>query len=179
MNDEENQSGVPSQAALGRALGLSKAAITKLKRQGMPVDSVEAAQAWREKRQSIAARKQLPATFPPLQPARDGAAPPEDGEDRDSARARREVAEADLAEMAAAKMRRELIRVSAVQAAMAQTFSETRDALLQVGARLAPVVANESDQGACATIIETEIRRCLARLCGAADDVPNAPGGFD
>jgi hypothetical protein len=37
----------PSQAAIGRALGLSPASMTKLKGQGMPVHSVEAARAWR------------------------------------------------------------------------------------------------------------------------------------
>ena len=36
-----------TQKALGKLLGLSPAAITKLRRQGMPVDSVEAARAWR------------------------------------------------------------------------------------------------------------------------------------
>ena len=49
-----------SQAAIGRALDLSPASMTKLKKQGMPVDTVEAAQAWREARQNIAARKPAP-----------------------------------------------------------------------------------------------------------------------
>lgn len=38
----------PSQAAIARGLGLSKAAITKYKLQGMPISSVEAARAWRD-----------------------------------------------------------------------------------------------------------------------------------
>ena len=50
-----------NQSALGRALNLSPPAITKLKRQGMPVHSVEAAQAWRLERQSVARRKPQPA----------------------------------------------------------------------------------------------------------------------
>lgn len=178
-DDEENQSGGPSQAALGRALGLSRSAITKLKRQGMPIDTIEAAQAWREKRQSAAARKPLPTTFPPLNRPNTAAAYPDVGEDRDSARARREIAEADIAELTSAKMRRELISVTAVQAVLATEYATLRDALLQVGARLASVVAHESDPGVCANVIETEIRHCLTRLSGAADDVPNTPGGFD
>ncbi|MDP2680317.1 MAG: hypothetical protein Q8O85_16575 [Rhodoferax sp.] len=36
-----------SQAAIGRALGLSPASMSKLKGMGMPIDSVEAARAWR------------------------------------------------------------------------------------------------------------------------------------
>lgn len=39
---------IPSQAAIGRALGLSPASMTKCKGMGMPVHSVEAARAWRE-----------------------------------------------------------------------------------------------------------------------------------
>ena len=37
-----------SQSALARALGLAKSRVTALKIQGMPVHSVEAAQAWRK-----------------------------------------------------------------------------------------------------------------------------------
>jgi len=37
-----------SQAAIGRALGLSPASMTKLKRQGMPVDSAHSAKVWRD-----------------------------------------------------------------------------------------------------------------------------------
>lgn len=38
----------PSQAAIGRALGLSPASVTKCKALGMPTDSVESARAWRQ-----------------------------------------------------------------------------------------------------------------------------------
>ena len=37
----------PTQAAIARALGLSQAAVSKLKAQGMPVESIEGAHAWR------------------------------------------------------------------------------------------------------------------------------------
>jgi predicted DNA-binding transcriptional regulator AlpA len=37
----------PSQAAIARALGISQPRVTALKRQGMPVTSIEAAMAWR------------------------------------------------------------------------------------------------------------------------------------
>jgi hypothetical protein len=43
-----NGEGAPvKQSELAKALGLSPQAIVKLKRQGMPTDTVEAAQAWR------------------------------------------------------------------------------------------------------------------------------------
>lgn len=38
-----------SQAAIGRALGLSPASVSKLKGQGMPTDNVQNARAWRER----------------------------------------------------------------------------------------------------------------------------------
>jgi hypothetical protein len=43
----KNSERIPSQAAIGRALGLSPASMTKYKQMGMPVDSVEAASSWR------------------------------------------------------------------------------------------------------------------------------------
>lgn len=60
---EHSSSKQLSQAALARALGLSPAAITKFKARGMPIDSVEAAQAWRAKhlRPRVRADRQKPA----------------------------------------------------------------------------------------------------------------------
>jgi hypothetical protein len=43
----KNSERIPSQAAIGRALGLSPASMTKYKKMGMPVGSIEAAYAWR------------------------------------------------------------------------------------------------------------------------------------
>jgi hypothetical protein len=48
---------IPSQAAIGRALGLSPASMTKYKQMGMPVDSVEAASTWRLRHVKITAHK--------------------------------------------------------------------------------------------------------------------------
>jgi hypothetical protein len=142
----------PSQAAIGRALGLSPAAITKLKHQGMPVSSIEAAQAWRVERQNVAARKPLPPqaqVLPPIS-TRDHGGNDDDPaglleEDRDSARTRREIAEANLAELREAEARGELIRVDAIRSALAGMIASTRDSLLQIPARVAPVLAVETD----------------------------------
>ncbi len=49
-----------SQNAIGRELGLSSANMTKLRKQGCPMDSVESVRAWRQERQSIAQRKPEP-----------------------------------------------------------------------------------------------------------------------
>ena len=49
-----------TQAAIGRALGLSKGAVSKLKARGMPVHSSEAARAWRREHLNPARRKPEP-----------------------------------------------------------------------------------------------------------------------
>lgn len=184
-----------SQAALGRALGLSPAAITKLKGLGMPVDSVAAAQAWREARQNVAQRKPVApdvSTARPWKPWGDfpserpgpagefgGGSLGALGEDRDEARTRREIAEANMAELMEAKLRRELIRVASVQAALSTDYATTRDAMLQIPARMAPLLAAETDPAAVQNLLHAEIHQALLTLAGAADHVPMIEGGFD
>ena len=181
-----------SQTELGNALGLSKQAISKLKGQGMPVHSVEAAQAWREARQNVAARKPLPTARPPL-PAPPAAAgpvfppaafPPPDFpddllEDHDAARTRLRIAEANMAEMNEAKMRREMINVSVVERQLATDYATTRDALMQIPARIAPLLASESDTAAIQTLLDAEIHQALSNLAGTADQARRAEGAFD
>jgi hypothetical protein len=191
VNGEHRSEKAPSQAAIGRALGLSPAAMTKLKGQGMPVDSVAAAQAWREARQNVAQRKPSPVVVPDPVPVRRvevngvpvfGGAPPLDfpiGEDRDEARTRREIAEANMAEMDEARLRRELIRVSAVQAQLSTDYATTRDAMLQIPARMAPLLAAEKDPAAVQTLLHAEIHQALMTLAGAADHVPTIEGAFE
>lgn len=196
----------PSQAQIGRALGLSPAAITKLKKQGMPVTSVAAAQAWREARQNVAQRKPSPGATAPAgkpwrpwndgreeapssQPTTVGGVPvfghsssggveqPE--EDRDKARTRREIAEANMAEMDEARIRRELIRVSAVQAQLATDYATTRDAMLQIPSRMGPLLAAETDPAVVQNLLHTEIHEALMQLAGAADRVTSIDGAFE
>ena len=148
-----------NQRELARALGLSKQAISKLKGQGMPVDSVEAAQAWREAHQSPARRKPGPNDPPKAQPPDAAVA-----EDFQAARTRREIAEANLSEMKEAELRGELIRVDAIRAAWAGRIASTRDALMQLPSRLAPVLAAESDAWKVGAIMEEAIRHALTEL---------------
>lgn len=181
-----------SQAAIGRAMGLSKAAITKLKYQGMPVDSVEAALEWRKANQNIAARKSLPMgarAFPDgsgyvidnagMQP---GASMAFGGEmdafveSHEAARTRREISEANLAEMRESEMRGELIRLDSVRSALAGIISSTRDSLLQLPARLAPVLAAETDAARVNDLIQTEIHQALAQIVSANSKLHSKEG---
>ena len=62
-----NPAAAPSQAAIGRAIGVTKSRVTVLKGMGMPVHSIEAAQAWRRTHMDPARVK--PAPRPPAPPA--------------------------------------------------------------------------------------------------------------
>ena len=60
----------PTQAAIARALDLSQAAVSKLKAQGMPVESIEGAHAWRMRNLDPARMKRAaaPITDPTAAP---------------------------------------------------------------------------------------------------------------
>lgn len=167
-----------TQAALAQSLDLTEGRVSQLKSQGMPVDSVEAAQAWRNAQQNVAARKPappvvdalaaqhvdvqpvavpfVPQTFPPLSDFPD--------EDFQAARTRREIAEANLAELKEAEQNGKVIQADAVRAAWSRRVAGTRDALLQIPSRLAPVLAAEPSMERIALLLETELRQALHEL---------------
>jgi len=87
-----------------------------------------------------------------------------EGEDFLAARTRREVAEAHLAELKLAEQQGAVIQIEAVRAIWSRRVASTRDALLQIPSRLAPVVAAESNLDKVAELMETEIRQALAEL---------------
>jgi phage terminase Nu1 subunit (DNA packaging protein) len=153
----------PTQAAIAAALGISTARISQLKARGMPVYSVDAAAAW--KAQHVAP---MPGGEAPAAPAARGAAgqlagddpPPGDGGYWES-RARREKAEAAIAEFKQAELEAALIRVDVVRAAVAGKLSALRDALLQMPARLAPQLAAEADLVTVTQLLEGELHQVM------------------
>jgi hypothetical protein len=176
---------------------MSSAAMVKLKKRGCPMDSVEAAQGWWASHVNVAARKtvvDVPPAAPRPAPARqvagddfgamiranevryDGS---ELSEDHQAARTRREISEANQSEMAEAKMRHDQILISAVQTVMSMDYAITRDSLLQMPARLAPLLAAEVDPVAIQTILHAELHQALLTLSGSADRMPDIAGGFD
>lgn len=178
--------------------------VTKLKKQGMPVDSLEAARAWREKNLNVAQRKDVmegamasPTTFepitvnglkvfgenpppaPPPIPADFGDEVPDPDEDFKSAKTRLTIADANLRELAEARERRELIRVEAVKRQLATEYSTLREAFMQLPARLAPLLAAESDAATIQTMLEAEVHHALVKFAGVVDQVEQIPGGFE
>lgn len=149
-------------------MNLSPAAMTKLKKQGMPVHSLEAALAWRLARQNIAQRKPIPASLgvalpPPAAPVAPASAV---GESQDAARTRREIAEANLAELKLAELRGELLRREVVERMIGEKAARTKESVLQVKGRLAPLLAAESDVLKVAAMLDAELRAALEK--GAA-----------
>ena len=161
-----------SQAAIGRAMNLSPAAMTKLKKQGMPVHSVEAALAWRTARQNIAQRKPIPAPLramvQPGPPAAQQMAPPAqdpppqtNDESQDQARTRREIAEANLAELKLAELRGDLVRLVDVQAEYTKLLVTVREVFLQLPPRLVPLLVAEPTPAAMDQVLRVEIGTAL------------------
>lgn len=99
-----------------------------------------------------------------------GTAGPDDaaGDGYWKSRARREKAEASIAEMKQAEIAGELIRVDAVRSAWAAKITTVRDALLQIPSRLAPQLAAESDLVQVTLLLEAELRQALADLSAPA-----------
>ena len=174
VNGEGQAVNEMSQAALGRALDLSPPAITKLKKQGMPVHSVEAAQQWRRTRQNVAQRKAEPPALqarfaPPPAAAAPSSPPPEylNDESHDAARTRREIAEANLAELKLLELRGELVRAAAVRAELSKLAASLRESFLQLPARVVPLLAADPVPASMDRILRAEIVAALAQIAEA------------
>lgn len=86
-----------------------------------------------------------------------------------ASRARREAAEAEMAELALLERKGDLVRKDEVRAELASQLSAFKDSLLQVGARLAPQVAAESDIARCQQLIDAELHAALHAFVTAGD----------
>jgi phage terminase Nu1 subunit (DNA packaging protein) len=142
-------------AQLATKLDVAASLVSRYKGRGMPTHSVVAAREWM--RNNV--RKRVKSVAP-----EEGAEVP----DYSESRARREAAEADKAEMAVAVMRGELIEKAEVRAEFAKQAGAVRDGLLNIPARLAPVLAAETSLAAVQTLLDTEIRAVLAQFVGEA-----------
>lgn len=161
-----------SQAEYARHRGCSKVAVGKAVKAGRislvngKIDPAVADIQWQKNsraRVSAHTSAQLPLTAAPI------ADEPPKADDYMFNRNRREAAEAERAELSLAEDKGQLIRVDAVKAAVANVFSATRDALLQIPARLGPQLAAESDASVAQTMLHAEIHQALQQLATAAN----------
>ena len=96
-------------------------------------------------------------------------------EDYWQSRSRREAAEASIAELKRDELTGELIRTEVVRAGMASILAATRDRLMQLPVRLAPVLAAESDQAKVHDLVREEIHAALSQLANAGPQVGLQP----
>jgi len=87
------------------------------------------------------------------------------------------VADALMAERAELLQAGELIRVQAVRDALALDYATTREGLLQLPARLGPLLAAELDPAAVERLLRAEIHQALTRLAGAGEALGRTDAG--
>lgn len=76
-----------------------------------------------------------------------------------------------IAEFKVAQLRAETISVSTITTVLATAFSSTRDALLQLATRLAPILAAETSPEAVHEALYAEIHQALAGFAGASSEI--------
>lgn len=89
------------------------------------------------------------------------------------ARTLREAEEARMARLKREEMEGLLIRVEAVRSAAANTLAATREALLQIPARLASVLASETSPARVHDLLQQELHQALGQLA----TLPERMGG--
>lgn len=140
-----------NQTALAEALGITRQAVSKLKRQGMPVTSLRAAQAWRAENLDAARSAAM------LRLA--------DREPLAAALLRKMIAEAGLAELRCERQAAALISVKAVQHALRADYQRLvagADALVKM---LAPRLSSMTDPAEIHVELDIAIREYLQREC--------------
>ena len=118
----------PLQADIAKALGIAPSRVTALKLLGMPVDSVATALAWRQENINPARIKSMAAESPTIERG--------ESESFSEARGRREIAEADKAEIELAQLQGVLINREGIEMAMETAFRQIRDTILSTPDRL-------------------------------------------
>lgn len=90
------------------------------------------------------------------------------------ARSRQAQADARMAELKLAEQEGQLVRIDQVRAELAAKLTPVREGLLQIPARIASMLAAQSDPGRIQTLLETEIHQVLAPLASMAPIVEAA-----
>ena len=167
-------------------LGVSKSQVARDKAAGMPMDSAEAARAWRDAQLDLSrtahGRIDRPGAPDPLPaaaadpaadlavdnlPDTDTAAAEPDSEDTlkfRKARAEREAINAATSRIELDKLQGSVIDLVEAQRLAFTAFRSLRDALLNVPARIKDQLAMTADPAACEALLETEIAGALSSL---------------
>ena len=170
-----------TESGLARLLGVSRQAVHDLVKRGIiskdAAGLIDVAQAQAALANSVHPSSKtaaaLQSTAPPPGTSPAATTPPENGQNVEVtsyhvAKTLREAAEAQMARLKLAEMQGDVIRITAVQTQLT-VFATVRDALLQIPARMAPVLAAETDPVAVHNVLHAEIHQALQHLAGASD----------
>lgn len=151
-----------TQRAIAKGLGISAQMLTAYKRRGMPLHSVEAAAAWKaanvRKRITDRPSKQITGDAPVPPPAPPTVSPYQD------ARTRWAIAEANERELSVLERKGVLVHRDKVRSEQARILVGLRQSLLQIPARLAPVLAAEADEAKVHDILQDELTAVLHQI---------------
>ncbi|MFN8835891.1 MAG: hypothetical protein ACK50Z_11725 [Betaproteobacteria bacterium] len=87
----------------------------------------------------------------------------------EASRARQAAADAERAELDLLERRRELVSVASMERLFSKYMPAARDIALSMSARLAPVLAAETEQAKVAALIDEEVVRMLTELARIGD----------
>ena len=144
---------------MAAALQCSPSLVSRYKRAGMPMDSEAAATSW--KRDNVRPDPRFTRNTEAMAPVPRAAAAQFDSIDYQEERARRERAEANLAEFKLAELRGELLRREVMERVVGTRAAQIKDSVLQVKARLAPLLAAETDVAKVSAMLDAELRAAL------------------
>ncbi len=159
-----------TQAQYARRRGCSEAAVSNAIKAGRislidgKIDATAADAQWAK---NSRVRAPVGQTAAPAPTEGEGKNSQPGGDGYMKSRSRREAAEAELAEIALAEKSGSVIQVKAVEAVWAQALGATREHLLQIRSRLAPLLASETDPFKVEQLLEDEHSRALQLLAGA------------
>ena len=171
-----------TESSLARLLDVSRQAVHDLVKRGIiskdAAGLIDVAQAQAALANSVHPSSKtaaaLQSTAPPPGTSPAATTPPENGQNVEVtsyhvAKTLREAAEAQMARLKLAEMQGDVIRIAAVQTQFATVFVTVREALVQIPARMAPVLAAETDPVAVHNVLHAEIHQALQHLAGASD----------
>ena len=156
-----------SYSQIGSALGISKQAVGKLVKQGMPTDSISAARAWRVANLDVSRIKDSRQGGAPAAGVMDEGEPVEaeqGGALSDAYRSARTEREQIRRDRERLELQREQgLVVDAAEGARLRftEFRVLRDCLINIGPRVAPMVAAETDSIKCERIYSDALNEAL------------------
>lgn len=158
-----------SYSLLGDQLGISKQAVAKAAKAGMPIDSVEAAEAWRRVNLDVSRTKAARVDISPRQRSEpegscssDDDPLPTDDAAYKKARTEREQIRRDREALQLEQERGNLVDKHEVARLRFTEFRALRDSLGHIGARTKDALSVETDPLRCEQLVTAELERVLS-----------------